>query len=86
MEKNEKFDATAFQRFLVDMLQAYSKGKLVMVLDNVTLILLVEFSPSSEASEAPTFFPKYSPELNPAEGMWKWLKQDVVNNLMSQPS
>lgn len=27
------------------------------------------------------FLPKYSPELNPVEGLWKWLKHDVVNNV-----
>lgn len=27
------------------------------------------------------YLPKYSPELNPVEGLWKWLKQDVVNNV-----
>ncbi|WP_420832459.1 transposase [Paenibacillus periandrae] len=27
------------------------------------------------------YLPKYSPELNPVEGLWKWLKQNVVNNV-----
>ncbi|WP_281365826.1 transposase [Paenibacillus phytohabitans] len=27
------------------------------------------------------FFPKYSPEFNPVEGLWKWLKQDIVYNV-----
>ncbi|WP_260871104.1 transposase [Paenibacillus xylanexedens] len=26
-------------------------------------------------------FAKYSPELNPVEDLWKWLKQDIVNNV-----
>ncbi|WP_405083290.1 transposase [Paenibacillus chitinolyticus] len=25
--------------------------------------------------------PKYSPDLNLVEGLWKWLKSDVVHNL-----
>lgn len=32
--EEEKFDAAAFGRFLIDILQAYPQGKLVMVLDN----------------------------------------------------
>jgi transposase len=27
------------------------------------------------------FLPPYSPELNIVEGLWKWLKSDVVNNV-----
>ncbi|MBT2764140.1 transposase, partial [Paenibacillus sp. ISL-20] len=27
------------------------------------------------------FLPKYSPELNLVEGLWKWLKSDVVHNV-----
>lgn len=27
------------------------------------------------------FLPSYSPELNAVEGLWKWLKSDVINNV-----
>ncbi len=27
------------------------------------------------------FLPKYSPDLNLIEGLWKWLKSDVVHNV-----
>ncbi|WP_269322573.1 transposase [Paenibacillus sp. FSL H7-0357] len=27
------------------------------------------------------YLPKYSPELNLIEGLWKWLKIDVVHNV-----
>ncbi|CAM3130819.1 Tc1-like transposase DDE domain-containing protein [Paenibacillus sediminis] len=27
------------------------------------------------------FLPKYSPDLNPIEGLWKWLKSDVIHNV-----
>ncbi|NOU78469.1 hypothetical protein GC101_06195 [Paenibacillus sp. LMG 31459] len=27
------------------------------------------------------FLPKYSPNLNPIEGLWKWLKSDVIHNV-----
>ncbi|MET3210017.1 UNVERIFIED_CONTAM: hypothetical protein ABIC26_002965 [Paenibacillus sp. PvR008] len=27
------------------------------------------------------FLPPYSPELNAVEGLWKWLKSDVINNV-----
>jgi transposase len=27
------------------------------------------------------FLPPYSPELNIVEGLWKWLKSNVINNV-----
>ena len=27
------------------------------------------------------FLPPYSPQLNVVEGLWKWLKSDVINNV-----
>ncbi|MDQ0050246.1 transposase [Paenibacillus polymyxa] len=30
------------------------------------------------------FLPKYSPDLNLIEGLWKWLKSDVVHNVILQ--
>lgn len=81
--EEEKLNATAFQRFLVDILHAYPKGKLVMVLDNARAHHADEIQPflRKHPRLQLVFLPKYSPELNPVEGLWKWLKQDVVNNV-----
>ncbi|WP_265331497.1 transposase [Enterococcus durans] len=27
------------------------------------------------------FLPPYSPQLNLMEGVWKWLKESVINNV-----
>lgn len=27
------------------------------------------------------FLPPYSPELNPIEGLWKWLTSTIINNV-----
>lgn len=27
------------------------------------------------------YLPPYSPQLNVVEGLWKWLKSDVINNV-----
>lgn len=81
--EEEKFDAAAFGRFLIDILQAYPKGKLVIVLDNAHAHHADEIQPLLRKNPRLqlVFLPKYSPELNPVEGLWKWLKQDVVNNV-----
>ncbi len=63
------YDAAAFLRFLERTLREYPTGKIVMVLDN-TLI-----------HHAKLIQPPYSPQLNLMEGVWKWLKESVINNV-----
>lgn len=62
----------------------YRKGKIVMVLGNARIhhakllrSLLVE---NQERLEL-VFLPPYSPQLNLVEGLWKWLKESVINNV-----
>ncbi|AIQ62439.1 transposase [Paenibacillus stellifer] len=83
--EEEKLDAKAFQRFLTDILQTYS-GKVVVVLDNAHIHHADEIQPflKEHARLQLVYLPKYSPELNPTEGLWKWLKHDVVNNVFFQ--
>ncbi|MFD1774607.1 IS630 family transposase [Paenibacillus rhizophilus] len=82
-QEDEAYDASAFERFLTSVLQAYPTGKIAMVLDNgrihkaASIERFVEEQPRLEF----VFLPKYSPELNPIEGLWKWLKSDVIHNV-----
>ncbi|WP_442951538.1 transposase [Paenibacillus sp. GYB004] len=32
------------------------------------------------------FLPPYSPNLNSVEGLWLWLKSDMVNNVLLKSS
>jgi transposase len=81
--EEEKFTATAFQRFLDDILQGYPEGQIAIVLDNARTHHADEIQ--SFLRQHPrlrlVYLPKYSPEFNPVEGLWKWLKHDVVNNV-----
>ncbi|MBO9604760.1 MAG: IS630 family transposase [Paenibacillaceae bacterium] len=79
----EQCDTAAFQRFLEQVLDEYPKGNIVMVLDNARIHHADALQPFLQKQERLTlvFLPKYSPELNPVEGLWKWLKHDVVNNV-----
>ncbi|SDT35881.1 Winged helix-turn helix [Paenibacillaceae bacterium GAS479] len=83
--EEEVMDAAAFQRFLGDILEHYS-GKIVVVLDNARIHTAEQIR--SFLRQHPrlrlVLLPKYSPELNPTEGLWKWMKQDVVNNVFFQ--
>ena len=81
--EEEVYDAEAFLRFLKQILAVYPTGKLVMVLDNGRIHKAAAIQ--SFLSEHPrlqfVFLPKYSPEMNPVERLWKWLKSDVIHNV-----
>lgn len=81
--EEEAYTAAAFQRFLMDVLTQYPEGNLVMVLDNARIHHAEDIQPFLREQKRLllVYLPKYSPELNPVEGLWKWLKHDVVNNV-----
>lgn len=81
--EEEKADVAAFIRFLEDLLLAYPNGKIAMILDNSRIHHATGLQPFLK--EHPrlhlVFLPPYSPNLNPVEGLWLWLKSDVINNV-----
>lgn len=55
-----------------------------MVLDNARIHhakLLQPFLEDHRERLELVFLPPYSPQLNLVEGLWKWLKSDVINNV-----
>nr|BAD18133.1 transposase B of IS642 [Halalkalibacterium halodurans] len=82
--EEERYDAEAFLRFLQKVLKHYPTGKIVMVLDNARIHhakLIEPFLRNHQHRLELVFLPPYSPELNLIEGLWKWLRSDVINNL-----
>ncbi|WP_431089284.1 IS630 family transposase [Paenibacillus sp. 8b26] len=81
--EEEKADVDAFIRFLQDLLSAYPNGTMAIILDNSRIHHATGLQPFLK--EHPrlhlVFLPPYSPNLNPVEGLWLWLKSDVVNNV-----
>ncbi|WP_441652441.1 IS630 family transposase, partial [Enterococcus faecium] len=78
------YDAAAFLRFLERTLREYPTGKIVMVLDNALIHhakLIQSFLEENARRLALIFLPPYSPQLNLMEGVWKWLKESVINNV-----
>ncbi|WP_198536472.1 transposase, partial [Paenibacillus sp. DMB5] len=73
---------------LQDILSAYPNGKMALILDNsrihhaTELQLFLKEHPRLQL----VFLPPYSPNLNPVEGLWLWLKADVVNNIFLKNS
>ena len=82
--EQEKYDAEVFLKFLQDILALYPQGKTVIVLDNARIHhakLLEPFLQEEKDRLQLEFLPPYSPKLNPIEGLWKWLKFAVINNV-----
>lgn len=83
-EEHEKYDAEVFLNFLENVLSKYQTGTLVIVLDNARIHhakLIQPFLEQNKSRLTLVFLPPYSPNLNLIEGLWGWLKSNVVNNV-----
>jgi len=82
--EEEKYDAEVFLKFLKNVLVLYPTGKIVLILDNARIHhakLLEPFLQEHKNRLQLEFLPPYSPKFNLIEGLWKWLKSDVINNV-----
>jgi transposase len=82
-QEDEEYTAEKFLTFLQAVVTVYPEGNIVMVLDNARAHHAKLLKPFLEEHSRLklVFLPPYSPELNIVEGLWKWLKSDVVNNV-----
>lgn len=82
--EEEQYDVVVFLAFLHKVLDHYPTGKVVMVLDNARIHhvkILLPFLEVNEDHLELVFLHPYSPQLNLVEGLWKWLKESVINNV-----
>lgn len=82
--EEEKYDAQVFMKFLENVLSLYPTGKIVMILDNARIHhakLLQPFLDDNSHRLKLVFLPPYSPKLNLIEGLWGWLKSEIINNV-----
>jgi transposase len=83
-EENEKYDAEVFLKFLGNTLKLYPTGKIVMILDNSRIHhakMLESFLLENKHRLELVFLPPYSPKINLIEGLWGWLKSEIINNV-----
>lgn len=83
-EEDEKYDAQIFLNFLKNVVTLYPTGKIVMILDNARIHhakLLEPFLKKNCQRLELVFLPPYSPKFNLIEGLWGWLKSDIINNV-----
>lgn len=84
VEEHKRYDAEVFLGFLKNTLSHYPNKRIVMILDNAKIHhakLLNDFLQENSDKLTLFFLPPYSPNLNRIEGLWKWLKNSVVNNV-----
>ncbi|MBG9793477.1 transposase [Paenibacillus dendritiformis] len=81
--EDEEYTAETFLTFLKQVLEAYPTGEIVMLLDNARIHHAKLLQPFLEENSRLrfVFLPAYSPQLNIVEGLWKWLKSDVIHNV-----
>ncbi|NRT88940.1 transposase [Clostridium beijerinckii] len=83
-EEHEKYDAQIFNYFLENVLKLYPTGKIVIVLDNAKIHhakLIQAFLNKVKDRLELMFLPPYRPEMNLIEGLWRWMKSSVINNV-----
>jgi transposase len=82
--EDELYNAESFLTFLQQVNATYPTGDVVMILDNAGIHhakLLDSFLSKMKGRLRFVYVPPYSPQLNIVEGLWKWLKSDVINNV-----
>lgn len=85
VQKAEKGNAKTFKKYLKKVLHYYknSKGKIHMVLDNVRYHhakALHAFLTANKDKIELHFLPAYSPDLNPIERVWWYMRKKISNN------
>ncbi|CEH30652.1 hypothetical protein AM501_25130 [Aneurinibacillus migulanus] len=79
----EKCNAVIFLDFLQQLLNRYTDKFVILILDNAIIHhakLVQPFLEQNRHRLFLLFLPLYSPELNPIEKMWRWLKDMVIVN------
>ena len=71
-----------FQRFLMQILKSYPRGCIVVVLDNAGWHKrrALDFWLQRHKRLKLFFLPKYSPDMNPIEPLWKRMRRDITHN------
>jgi transposase len=83
-QEDEKYDAEVFLNFLRNVLMLYPVGNITIILDNSRIHHAKLLKPLLQKHNERlnlVFLPPYSPNLNLIEGLWRWMKSEIINNI-----
>lgn len=85
VQQAERGNAITFKKYLKKVIKHYSKtnGKIHMILDNVRFHhakLLRPFLEKNKDKIELMFLPAYSPDFNPIERVWWYMRKKITNN------
>ena len=79
----EKGNTRTFAAFLLKVCKHYKDRKVIMVLDNVAYHHAKRLKPILEHYQnriCLEYLPSYSPDLNPIERVWWWMRKHIAHN------
>ncbi len=79
---NFKVTALRFKRFLCCLKKKYKNDKFIIIADNASFHKAKWFSEwvKNQPWLQLKFLPAYSPDFNPIERLWKWIKKEYTHN------
>lgn len=79
----DKGNSTTFKKHLKRVIRTFEQGKLILVLDNVRYHHALKLRPFLERHRDQLelmFLPPYSPDLNPIERVWWFMRKRITHN------
>lgn len=79
---NLRVNALRFKRFLCCLKKEYRNDKFIIIADNASFHKAKWFTQWKESQNwlQIKFLPAYSPDFNPIERLWKWIKKEYTHN------
>jgi putative transposase len=82
-KRTDKGNARTFKSFLIKAIKKYQGKKVIMILDNVRYHHAKMLKPFLEKNKDRIelfFLPPYSPDLNPMERIWWYMRKNITHN------
>jgi len=83
VKRAERGNAKTFKIFLVKIIHEFKGKKIILVLDNVRYHhakLLKPFLENNKDKLELIFLPPYSPDMNPMERVWWYMRKKITHN------
>ena len=79
---NFRVNALRFKRFLCALKRKYRTDKIIVIADNASFHKAKWFTAWWQSTDwlKIEFLPAYSPDFNPIERLWKWIKREYTHN------